>query len=191
MTDALGRKADAYASLAHLGQWRVEALGPACGVGYIEHPRAVARILREMHPDPALHASLVQQIALLHRTLWRGNADPDQLELVFGREVAAGVRLLSPWLRARPATHKDEDTYWPRLPRAPRVLRAVVGAAWLDELDAAGRWPQAYDSVALRAEVQDRVLPLLHDDPWLSMMLEASLDAIDADAGDDALTEAP
>lgn len=168
------RKADAYAGLAHLGQWRVESLGAACGEPWISHPRAVARWLGEIHPDPALHQPWVLQVALLHTVLWRCEVDPDHFERVFGAEIAAAVRLLSPWMRARPETRKEHDTYWQRLPRAPRELRAIVAAAWLDHLEAADRWPDAYDRDALVGDVHERVLPLLHDDPWLAAMLDAS-----------------
>lgn len=170
------RKADAFAGLAHLGQWRVESLGAACGEPFVSHPRAVARWLAEVHPDPALHEPWVLQVALLHCVLWRAQVDPAQLEAVFGRDVAASVRMLSPWMRAVPATRKEEDTYWKRLPRAPRELRAIVGAAWLDHLDAADRWPDAFDREALVQDVREKVLPLLHDDPWLEAMLDASAD---------------
>ncbi len=178
MTVDYVRKADSFAALAHMGQWRVDALGPACGTPYIEHPRNVRRWLLEAHPDPELHTSMVQQIALLHRVLWRASVDPAQLEAVFGRDVAAGVRMLSPWIRARPETRKEEDTYWPRLPRAPRVLRAVVATAWLDDLDVAERWPDAFDLDQMALDVAQRVLPLVHDDPWLAEMLAARVESL-------------
>jgi hypothetical protein len=165
------RRADSYAALAHLGQWRVDALGPRCGVPWIEHPRAVAATLAA-HPDQALRADWVLAVALLHTVLWRCAVDPDQLDAVFGREIGAAVRLLSPWLRQRAQTQAEAAAYWQRLPRAPRPLRAVVGAAWLDHLAAALRWPEAHDPAALRATVRARVLPLLADEAALGERLE-------------------
>jgi hypothetical protein len=175
MSVDLVRKADAYASLAHLGQWRVAALGPACGEPWVSHPRAVARILRELHPEATLKTPLVQQIALLHTVLWRCNVDTEQFEAVFGAEVAAAVRLLSPWLATRPETQREADTYWPRIARAPRPLRQIVGAAWLDHLEAADRWPDAFDRDALVGDAVARVMPLLEDDPYLQAVLEGAL----------------
>lgn len=176
MSVDLVRKADAYASLAHLGQWRVAGLGPSCGEPWVNHPRNVARILRELHPDPTYSTTLVQQIALLHTVLWRCNVDTDQFEAVFGRDIAAAVRLLSPSLATRPETHGDGETYWKRLPRAPKILRAIVAAAWLDHLEAAERWPAAFDRDALVADVALRVVPLLDDEPFLAILLEGAIE---------------
>lgn len=78
------RRADAFAEAAHR---RVGQLRKYTNTPYIEHPRAVSRLLRDFgHDDPVLHAG-----ALLHDVIEDCGVSADDLEREFGREIAALV----------------------------------------------------------------------------------------------------
>ena len=79
-------RADAFAAIAHQGQRRDH--GPA----YIEHPRAVAALLRDLleHPGEELLAA-----ALLHDVLEDSEATEAELAERFGTRVARLVAAVS------------------------------------------------------------------------------------------------
>lgn len=78
------RRADQYAERAHAGQYRKGKPG-APKVPYIEHPRAVARILRE---EAGITDPVVLQAALLHDTMEDCGATHANLVAEFGHDVA-------------------------------------------------------------------------------------------------------
>lgn len=78
------RHADTYADKAHTGQYRKGKLG-AAKVPYIEHPRAVARIL---HDEAGITDKATLQAALLHDTIEDTGTTHQQLVAAFGTDVA-------------------------------------------------------------------------------------------------------
>ena len=85
------RRADAYAERAHTGQYRKAAPG-APKVPYIEHPRAVARIL---HDEAGVTDLVTLQAALLHDTMEDCGVSHANLVAAFGHDVADAVRELT------------------------------------------------------------------------------------------------
>lgn len=81
------RRADQYAADAHAGQYRKGKPG-AAKVPYIEHPRAVARIL---HEEAGVDDLVTLQAALLHDTVEDCGVTHQMLVERFGREVADTV----------------------------------------------------------------------------------------------------
>jgi guanosine-3',5'-bis(diphosphate) 3'-pyrophosphohydrolase len=77
-------RADKFAARAHAGQYRKGKPG-AAKVPYIEHPRAVARILRD---EAGIADDITLQAALLHDTMEDTGVTHAQLAQEFGREVA-------------------------------------------------------------------------------------------------------
>ena len=85
------RRADAFAERAHEGQYRKGKPG-APKVPYIEHPRAVARIL---HDEAGVTDLVTLQAALLHDTMEDTGVSHENLVAEFGHEVADAVRELT------------------------------------------------------------------------------------------------
>lgn len=78
------RHADTFAERAHAGQYRKGKPG-APRIPYIEHPRAVARIL---HDEAGIVSHIALQAALLHDTIEDTGVTHADLAREFGREVA-------------------------------------------------------------------------------------------------------
>jgi len=85
------RRADAFAERAHAGQYRKAKPG-APKVPYIEHPRAVARIL---HDEAGIVDPVVLQAALLHDTMEDTGVTHENLVAEFGHDVADVVAELT------------------------------------------------------------------------------------------------
>ena len=85
------RRADVYAEKAHTGQYRKTKPG-AQRVPYIEHPRAVARIL---HDEAGITDPVVLQAALLHDTIEDTGVTHANLVAEFGHDVADVVAELT------------------------------------------------------------------------------------------------
>jgi len=85
------RRADAFAERAHAGQYRKGKPG-APKVPYIEHPRAVARIL---HDEAGVTDLVTLQAALLHDTMEDTGVSHENLVAEFGHDVADAVRELT------------------------------------------------------------------------------------------------
>jgi guanosine-3',5'-bis(diphosphate) 3'-pyrophosphohydrolase len=85
------RRADKYAENAHKGQYRKGKPG-AARIEYIEHPRAVARIL---HDEAGVTDLATLQAALLHDTMEDCGVSHENLVVEFGHDVADAVRELT------------------------------------------------------------------------------------------------
>lgn len=85
------RRADHYADKAHAGQYRKGKPGAPL-VPYIEHPRAVARIL---HDEAGITDPVVLQAALLHDTIEDTGVSHANLVAEFGHDVADVVAELT------------------------------------------------------------------------------------------------
>ncbi|MBN9610487.1 MAG: phosphohydrolase [Actinobacteria bacterium 69-20] len=109
--DALISRAEALATRAHAGQ--VDKAGTA----YIEHPRAVARIVQRDHPGQAAAIA----IAWLHDVVEDTDVELDTIRADFGDEIANGVDAM---------TRRDDeepDDYYARV-AANRLALAVKRA---------------------------------------------------------------
>lgn len=84
-------RADAFAARAHTGQYRKGKPGAPL-IPYIEHPRAVARIL---HDEAGIADPVILQAALLHDTMEDTGATHESLVAEFGYDVADVVRELT------------------------------------------------------------------------------------------------
>jgi (p)ppGpp synthase/HD superfamily hydrolase len=102
-------EADAFAERKHRGQFRRDGKTP-----YVEHPRAVCRILRDEFgvTDPEVLAA-----GLLHDTLEDTTTDFDDLASRFGRRVATLVAVLTKDKRL-PESRRERE-YFAGLARAP------------------------------------------------------------------------
>lgn len=85
------RHADQFADKAHAGQYRKSKPG-APKIPYIEHPRAVARIL---HDEAGITDHVTLQAALLHDTMEDTGATHANLVAEFGHDVADVVAELT------------------------------------------------------------------------------------------------
>lgn len=85
------RRADQFAERAHAGQYRKGKPGAPL-IPYIEHPRAVARIL---HDEAGIVDPVILQAALLHDTMEDTGATHENLVAEFGHDVADVVRELT------------------------------------------------------------------------------------------------
>lgn len=85
------RRADQYAERAHAGQYRKGKPG-APKIPYIEHPRAVARIL---HEEAGINDPVILQAALLHDTMEDCGVSHQNLVAEFGHDVADVVAELT------------------------------------------------------------------------------------------------
>lgn len=85
------RRADQFANDAHAGQYR-NGTRDGVKVPYIEHPRAVARIL---HDEAGVRDLVTLQAALLHDTMEDCGVSHENLVAEFGHEVADTVAELT------------------------------------------------------------------------------------------------
>lgn len=85
------RRADGYAEKAHAGQYRKGKPG-APKIPYIEHPRAVAKIL---HDEAGITDETTLLAALLHDTMEDTGVSHENLVAEFGHDVADVVRELT------------------------------------------------------------------------------------------------
>lgn len=85
------RNADDFAARAHSGQYRKAKPG-APKIPYIEHPRAVARIL---HDEAGIADPVILQAALLHDTMEDCGVTHANLVAEFGHDVADVVAELT------------------------------------------------------------------------------------------------
>lgn len=85
------RRADQFADRAHAGQYRKGKPG-APKIPYIEHPRAVARIL---HEEAGITDPVILQAALLHDTMEDCAVSHENLVAEFGHDVADVVAELT------------------------------------------------------------------------------------------------
>ncbi len=102
-------RAEAFAEHRHRHQFRRDGVTP-----YVEHPRAVMRILRD---ELGVKDPEVLVAALLHDTIEDTNTDYDDVEGRFGRRVAEMVSSLTKDKRL-PEARRERD-YFARLARAP------------------------------------------------------------------------
>ena len=119
----LGR-ADAFAEHKHRHQFRRDGVTP-----YVEHPRAVMRILRDEFgvADPDILAA-----ALLHDTIEDTNTDYDDVCGRFGKRVAEFVAFMTKDKRL-PEARRERD-YFAQLKRAPLGARLIKVADTLHNL---------------------------------------------------------
>jgi (p)ppGpp synthase/HD superfamily hydrolase len=106
---ALLPAADAFAARKHRNQYRRDGRTP-----YVEHPRAVFRILRE---EFAVSDPVVLAAALLHDTIEDTATDFDEIAERFGTRVASLVAVLTKDKRLPEA--KRERVYFEGLAGAP------------------------------------------------------------------------
>lgn len=131
------RRADQFAANAHAGQYRKGKPG-APRVPYIEHPRAVARIL---HDEAGVRDLVTLQAALLHDTMEDCGVSHENLVAEFGHDVADVVRELTnddvePAVKtAMQVSHARKMS-----PRAAAVKVADKTANLRDLLDAPPDW---------------------------------------------------
>src|SRR5574339_839446 len=107
---------DAFVEAAHRGQER------ASGAPFVDHVRAVRRILEEEFPETVGDVTLA--IALLHDVLEDCDVHPTILLERWGREVQEGVTLLSWTIRAL-GIEREPRLYWSGLRLGPRSVRLV------------------------------------------------------------------
>lgn len=112
-------EADAFAEAAHAGQTRQS------GEPYIEHPRAVRKILEEEFPEPVDDVTLA--VALLHDVLEDCDVHPTIIKERYGTPVQEGVTLLS-WNIKALDIDRDPRVYWSGIRNGPRYVRLVKGA---------------------------------------------------------------
>jgi len=117
-------EAASFAARAHQGQFRRDGLTP-----YASHPFRVCFILRHLFrvKNPRALAA-----ALLHDTLEDTDTDFEDLENVFGREVAEWVLLLSKDRRL--PEDQREKNYIQQLTRAPDEVKLAKLADIYDNL---------------------------------------------------------
>ncbi len=166
-----------FAIDAHRGQWRVDALGQACGEPFWRHLEAVHHALAFDHPDDRVRDATGLQVAWLHAVLERSDAHPDDLATRFDANVCAAVRLGSRRIRAVPGATKTEAVFWSMLRRAPRSLRAVKLIAHIDRLHVAMRWPQSGQLEALCEISRRHVMAVAQDDSHLTNQLLEALES--------------
>lgn len=110
---SLFASADAYAAMKHRHQFRRDGRTP-----YVEHPRAVARILRDEFGVLDLQ---VLAAGLLHDTIEDTATDFDDLEERFGKRVASLVAVLTKDKRL-PEVRRERE-YFASLAKAPREAK--------------------------------------------------------------------
>jgi guanosine-3',5'-bis(diphosphate) 3'-pyrophosphohydrolase len=155
------QRAVAYATRAHLGQFRKDGRTP-----YIAHPMRVCLILREIFNinDPVAMCA-----ALLHDAIEETNVDFDDLVAEFGLEVAQSVAALSKDARL-PETDR-ELAYDEQLRLGPWQARAVRLADTYDNIQ------DSLDHLMRRKAVAKarRALALVADDTYLAAAAAALL----------------
>lgn len=156
---------DAFAEVAHAGQTR------ASGGAYVEHPRAVKRILEEEFPGPVDRITLA--IALLHDVLEDCDVHPTILLERYGREVQEGVTLLSWNIRAL-EVDREPRIYWSGIRRGPRSVRLVKAADQLHNIREALAESRDRKIAKYREETPARMIPILREtgETWFVERLE-------------------
>ncbi len=156
---------DAFAEAAHEGQERRP------GIPYVEHVRAVRRILEEELPEPVDDVTLA--IALLHDVLEDCDVHPTILLERWGKEVQEGVTLLSWRLRAL-AVERSPDVYWSGIRRGPRAVRLVKSADRIHNLRETIEHPRPDLRERYATETSRELLPILRaaGETWMVERLE-------------------
>ncbi|HJU87728.1 MAG TPA: HD domain-containing protein [Gemmatimonadota bacterium] len=159
---------DAFAEAAHKGQER------APGVPFVDHVRAVRKILEEEFPEPVDDVTLA--IALLHDVLEDCDVHPTILLERWGREVQEGVTLLSWRLRAL-GIERTPAVYWSGIRRGPRAVRLVKSADRIHNLRATIERPREDLKRKYLSETSAELLPILRDsgEEWMTGRLEELL----------------
>ena len=123
-TQGMLLEAVAVAARAHEGQWRKDLKTP-----YASHPFRVCLVVREIFgfSDPRMLMT-----AILHDTIEDTTTDFDDLEEIFGAEIAQWVSLLSKDKRLPEA--EREQTYCRALENAPWQVKACKLADIFDNL---------------------------------------------------------
>lgn len=134
------RRADQFAANAHAGQYRKGKPG-APKVPYIEHPRAVARIL---HDEAGVRDESTLIAALLHDTMEDCGVSHENLVVEFGHDVADAVRELTNADVAPGGKAAMQIAHARKMsPRAAAVKVADKTANLRDLLDAPPDWESA------------------------------------------------
>lgn len=133
------RRADQFAERAHAGQFRSTAPG-ATKIHYIEHPRAVAKIL---HDEAGITDDATLQAALLHDTMEDCGVSYQNLVAEFGHEVADLVVELTndPSVPYERKTDAQVDKAGKMSPKAAAVKIGDKTANLRNILEAPPHWP--------------------------------------------------
>jgi thiamine-phosphate pyrophosphorylase len=162
-TDVLVMAADALAAHAHHRQRRRH------GAPYIEHPRAVARLLSSLMPTSAVMVAT----ALCHDVVEDTTITEGILAELHPR-LAEGVA----WL-TKPVHVKDEASttaYYQHLLAAPAWVRAIKACDRLHNLSELHLSPDAAKLATAEQETTRCILPLLFDLPTLHTLVAAAID---------------
>jgi (p)ppGpp synthase/HD superfamily hydrolase len=164
---------DAFAEAAHQGQER------AAGVPFVNHVRAVRRILEEEFPEPVDDVTLA--IALLHDVLEDCDVHPTILLERWGKEVQEGVTLLSWRLRAL-GIERPPAVYWSGIRRGPRAVRLVKSADRIHNIRETIESPREGLRDKYLAETSRDLLPILRDagETWMVERLEELVERLEA-----------
>jgi (p)ppGpp synthase/HD superfamily hydrolase len=156
---------DAFAEAAHQGQERRP------GVPYVDHVRAVRKILEEEFPGPVDDGTLA--IALLHDVLEDCDVHPTILLERWGKDVQEGVTLLSWRLRAL-GIERSPAVYWSGIRRGPRAVRLVKSADRIDNIRETLTHPRDDLRQKYAVETSRELLPILRDagETWMVDRLE-------------------
>jgi (p)ppGpp synthase/HD superfamily hydrolase len=159
---------DAFAEAAHQGQER------APGVPFVDHVRAVRKILEEEFPEPVDDVTLA--IALLHDVLEDCDVHPTILLERWGKEVQEGVTLLSWRLRAL-GIERPPAVYWSGIRRGPRSVRLVKSADRIHNMRETLERPREDLKRKYLSETSAHLLPILRDsgEGWMAGRLEELL----------------
>lgn len=162
---------DAFAEAAHQGQER------APGVPFVEHVRAVRKILEEEFPEPVDDVTLA--IALLHDVLEDCDVHPTILLERWGKEVQEGVTLLSWRLRAL-GIERPPAVYWSGIRRGARAVRLVKSADRIHNMRETIQHPHAALREKYLTETSRDLLPILRDagETWMVERLEELLEKL-------------
>ena len=115
MSGGILERADAFAERKHGHQFRRDGVTP-----YVEHPRAVMRILRD---EFGVSDHDILAAALLHDTIEDTNTDYDDVRGRFGRRVADYVTCMTKDKRL-PEARRERD-YFFQLKRSPRGAKLI------------------------------------------------------------------
>ena len=164
---------EAFAEAAHQGQEHRP------GTPYVEHVRAVRRILEEEFPEPVDDETLA--IALLHDVLEDCDVHPTILLERWGKEVQEGVTLLSWRLRAL-GIERSPDVYWSGIRRGPRAVRLVKSADRIHNMRQTLEHPRHDLRERYVAETSRELLPILRDagEAWMVERLEELVERLGA-----------
>ena len=164
---------DAFAEAAHQGQERRP------GAPYVDHVRAVRRILEEEFPEPVDDVTLA--IALLHDVLEECDVHPTILLERWGKEVQEGVTLLSSRLRAL-GIERSPAVYWSGIRRGPRSVRLVKSADRIHNIRETLQHPREDLREKYVDETSRELLPILRDarEVWMVERLEELVERLDA-----------